>query len=526
MNNILRIITGFLLFSLALLSPQSYQIVPTSPAAASYNWLQYNGDPAHSGSNSAETLITSANVATLKKLFQVTLPSVADGAPAYLSSVLTPAGLRSVLFLTTKAGHILALDALSGGVVWSHQVGPGACRINNGGVPCYTTSSPAIDPSLAYVYSYGLDGFVHKYQVSNGIEQINASWPEQVTKKPFNEKGSSALSIATASSGASYLYMPNGGYPGDNGDYQGHVTAINLTTGAQTVFNALCSNQAVHFVDVTAHPPTPDCPQVQTAIWARAGVVYDARTNKIYMATGNGDFTPASHAWGDTVFAINPDGSGSGGNPLDTFTPANFQSLQNTDADLGSTNLALLPDQPGLFPHLGVQGGKDQLLRLLNIDDLSGQASIGHTGGEIGAPIAVPQGGQVLSTPAVWSAPNGDTWIFVVTGSGASGLKLVVNGSGQPSLSLGWKNTQGGFSPLVANGVLYYAGSSQLHALNPTTGATLWTSNLIGAIHWESPVVANGVLYITDESAHLTAYSLNGFVPGAAAFAFLPVIRR
>ena len=358
------------------------------------------------------------------------------------------------------------------------------------------------------------------------LELINASWPELTTKKPFNEKGSPALSIATATNGTSYLYMPNGGYPGDQGDYQGHVTAINLATGAQKVFNALCSNQAVHFVDVTAQPPTPDCPQVQTAIWARAGVVYDARTDRIYMATGNGDFVPASHNWGDTVFAIHPDGSGLNGDPLDTYTPANFQQLEDVDADLGSTNLALLPPQTGLFPHLGVQGGKDALLRLINIDDFSGQGSIGHTGGEIGTPIAVPQGGQVLTTPAVWSAPNGDTWVFVSNGSGLSGLKLVVNGAGQPSLSLGWKNTLGGFSPLVANGVLYYAGSDALRALNPTTGASLWTSNLIGGIHWESPIVADGVLYITDESSHLTAYSLGGIIPGANNSFFLPIIRR
>jgi outer membrane protein assembly factor BamB len=510
---------------MALTGLRPYQSSLNSPAAV-YNWLQYNGDPAHSGSNTSETLIGAANVPSLAKLYQVTLPAVADGAPAYLSSVQTPVGLRSLLFLTTRPGHILAMDALTGALVWSHQVGPGSCRINNGSTPCYTTSSPAVDPSLAYVYSYGLDGRVHKYQVGDGTEVIDASWPELTTRKAFNEKGSPALSIATATNGTSYLYMPNGGYPGDNGDYQGHVTAINLSTGAQQVFNAVCSNQTVHFVDITAMPPTPDCPEVQTAIWSRAGVVYDARTDRIYMATGNGTFSPANHHWGDTVFAIHPDGSGSNGDPLDTFTPASYQQLQNTDADLGSTNLALLPPQSGLFPNLGVQGGKDALLRLINIDNFSGQGSIGHTGGEVGAPIAVPQGGQVLSTPAVWSAPNGDTWIFVVTGSGISGLKLVVDGTGQPSLSLGWKNTQGGFSPLVANGVLYYAGSNLLHALNPLTGASLWSSSLIGGIHWESPVVANGVLYITDESAHLTAYSLGGIVPGATNFFFLPVIQR
>ena len=34
---------------------------------------------------------------------------------------------------------------------------------------------------------------------------------------------------------------------------------------------------------------TPDCAQKQSAVWARPGVVYDAATDKIYAATGNGE---------------------------------------------------------------------------------------------------------------------------------------------------------------------------------------------------------------------------------------------
>jgi hypothetical protein len=493
-------------------------------AAPTYNWLQFNGDPQHSGANTSEKTILPGNASDLKRWFQVTLPGVADGAPAYLSAVSTSGGVRDLLFMTTKNGWIVALDAHTGATVWSHQNGPGSCHINNGPSACYTTSSPAIDPNLAYVYSYGLDGYVHKYQVGDGTEVTDLQWPELVSLKPFDEKGSSALSIATASNGASYLYVASAGYPGDQGDYQGHITAINLADGSQKVFNAVCSNQAVHFVET---PNTPDCPAVQTAIWARPGVVYSAATNRIYMATGNGLFSPASHDWGDTVFALNPDGSGAGGNPLDTYTPADFQQLQNTDADLGSTDVAILPvPASSSVKHLAVQGGKDQLLRLLNLDNLSGQGGTGHTGGEIGASIPVPQGGMVLTQPAVWTNPaDGATWVFVATANGLSGLKLVLNG-GTPSLSMVWKNTSGGTSPIVAAGVLFYARSGLIQALNPLTGAVLWSNNQVGGIHWESPIVDNGVLYITDESSHLAAYSRFGIDPAAILYNFFPAILR
>lgn len=490
-------------------------IVPIAVAAAllaygpslalAYDWPQFDGNAQHSGSNTQEAAITVGNAGTLHRLFQVALPAVADGAPAYLGGASTPGGPRDLLFVTTKAGHIIALDAHSGAQVWSHQYAAGSCTINNGSQPCYTTSSPAIDPNRQYVYAYGLDGYVHKYQVGDGTEIRSGGWPELATRKGFDEKGSSALGVATARNGTSYLYVTNGGYPGDRGDYQGHVTAINLATGAQHVFNMLCSNQVdVHFYEA---PATPDCPQVQSAVWARAGVVYDPDTDRLYAATGNGTYNPSAFDWGDSVVALNPDGTGNSGTPLDSYTPANYQQLQNGDLDLGSTAPVILPvPAASTMKHLALQSGKDGLLRLLNLDNLSGRGGPGHTGGEV-ASISVPQGNEVLTAPAVWVNPaDGKTWAFVANDNGIAGLQLTVNGAGTPGLSTIWQRADGGSSPIVANGVLFYAGNNTIHAINAVNNAQLWHDASIGGIHWESPVVANGTLYITDESANLTAY--------------------
>ncbi len=473
--------------------------------AAGYDWTQFNGDPQHSGSNARESAIGAANVGSLTQLFQVTLPSVADGAPAVLASVNFGGTPRDALFVTTKDGHLLALDAHTGALLWVTQHGPGSCTINQIGGPCYTTSSPAIDPARAFVYAYGLDGAVHRHDVATGTETLTGGWPQTTTLKAFNEKGSSALAIATAASGTSYLYVTNGGYPGDGGDYQGHVTAIDLSTGAQNVFNALCSDQTVHFMET---PGTPDCAAVQSAIWARSAVVYSPALDEIFMATGNGNFNPSAHQWGDTVFALSPSGVGAAGVPLDTYTPTNFQLLQNADADLGSTAPAILPTPSNSnVRQLAVQSGKDGMLRLLNLQNLSSQGAPGNVGGSIGPVIDVPQGGDVFSAIAVWvNRATGVTWAFVSNASGTSALTLAVDAGGNPSLVTAWQNAVAGTSPLVANGVLYVAGSGALHAFNPTTGAQLWQGT-IGGIHWESPVVANGIVYVTDESAHLTAFA-------------------
>ncbi len=112
-------------------------ILSLSPSAATaYDWLQFNGDPAHSGNNTFETTIDRGNVASLVLKFQVPLPAVADGAPVILQSVPMASGTRDLLFVTTRAGHLVALDAQTGAQVWSRQYGAGACRINNGGAAC------------------------------------------------------------------------------------------------------------------------------------------------------------------------------------------------------------------------------------------------------------------------------------------------------------------------------------------------------------------------------------------------------
>jgi|GEM_PF-1116240 outer membrane protein assembly factor BamB len=475
------------------------------------DWLQFGFDSRHSGNNPQETIISVNNVSSLQKLYQITLPSVADGAPVYLSQVNTPGGVQDLLFVTTLDGHLIALNAQTGAVVWSKQNPAGSCTIGGGTTPCFSPSSPAIDPNRQYIYAYGLEGRIHKYNVGDGSEVVTGGWPQISTLKPIYEKASSNLSIATVASGTSYLYMTHAGY-NDAGDYQGHITAINLSDNTQKVFNALCSNQAVHFIT----GGSPNCPEVQAGIWARPAVVYDPDTQKVYATSSNGQFDPANHYWGNTVMALNPDGTGANGDPLDTFTPTNYQTLDTNDWDLGSTAPAILPPAGGKYPHLSVQGGKEGILYLLNMDNLS-NANVpgpGIVGGEVFS-MTVPQTNQVLPQPAVWVNPNDNaTWVFVATRVGLSGLKLTIDGQGNPRLVTQWVDTsQGTTSPIIANGILYFAATNSsplgnFGARDPITGNVLWSdSTWIGPIHWQSPILVNGVLYITDRNSHLTAFA-------------------
>jgi outer membrane protein assembly factor BamB len=507
-------------------------IAPQSSLAAGtpFVWSQFGFDDQHSSWNPFETHITSSNVHSLKRLYQVPLvsksaPSVADGAPAFLGGVQAN-GLKDLLFLTTKDGWTLALDARTGKQLWGKQYGPNGCMINHDTArneTCYTTSSPAIDPNRQFVYGYGLDGYVHKYRVATGEEVQDSHWPELVTLKSFNEKGSSALSTATDRQGNSFLYVATSGYPGDAGDYQGHLTTINLSTGGQHVFNTLCSGDAagetndVHFAQT---PATPDCGETQSAIWARPGVIHDPVHDRIYITTGNGAFDATNHHWGDSVLALHADGTGSDGKPLDSYTPVDQAQLNATDADLGSTAPSILPSIPGsAYPHLAVQGQKINRsngaaeLRLIDLDNLSQSPTVGpgNTGGDVGARYSLPQGGFLMTQPAVWVNPAdpGKPWVFIGNEFGLVGLQVYVDsGSTVPTFHVGWAPVSSGRpSPVVANGILYYLSSEGIQALGATNGIQLWSDATVHNFHWESPIVANGVLYATDEGGHLTAYA-------------------
>jgi outer membrane protein assembly factor BamB len=442
-------------------------------------WLAFNGGGSRSGVNNAETTITRSNVKNLKEVWQQTLPAVADNGVVELPNVNTPGGTRTLLFATTTAGSLLAIDASNGTIVW---------RKDTSG-PHFTTSEPAIDPAGTFVYSYGLDGKVHKYAVGTGNEVVDNTWPVMITNRPQIEKGNPPLDIANG-----YLYMATSGF-GDWNHYEGHLVAVNLSTGATSVWNSECSNLH-HLLAET------DCPDVEGAIWGRGAPVLDPLTGNILVATGNGPFRGDGRSYGDSVIELTPDLS----KVVDSYTPSNYAELDAKDQDLGSTDPVILPKQEGSnTPYLMVQGGKDNNLRLINRQNLSGQGGPNHTGGEIQT-LGISLQGDINNQPAVWTDSNGTTWVFVTNFGGLMAYKVVTVG-GNTSLQLAYQSTGFATSPFIANGILFIQGASQLQALDPTSGQVLWSTTSNGA-HWQSPLVVNGNVYVLDNNGHLTDYAL------------------
>ena len=468
---------------------------PTIAKTALIAWPAFDGGGQSSGVNSGEKVITPGNVGHLIRLWQQTLPNVVDSSPIELPNVKTPAGVKTLLFVTTLSGSIVALDANTGQQVW---------RQNTSG-PKFTTSSPALDPSGQYVYSYGLDGKIHKYAVGTGTEQSSGGWPITITNMPDVEKGSSSLNIANG-----YLYATTSGYPGDAGHYEGHVVAISLSTGAVSIFNSLCAN--IHqLLDIVATDPN-FCTDVQSGIWARPGVTVDPVTGNVFATTGNGNYTANAGGddYGDSVIELTPNLQ----HVIDSYTPGDYRYLQATDLDLGGAAPTLLPMQKGsVTPYLAVQAGKDSTVRLLNRQNLSGKGGPNHVGGELQTLNGAMQG-SVLTQPIAWNDAHNTTWVFVTDGGELGAFKVVTDASGHTTLQKAYSNNHGGSSPFIANGILFVQGNGVIRAMDPTTGNVLWSSTQssaggsTGDLHWQSPIVVNGTVYVPDNSGKLSAYGL------------------
>lgn len=391
---------------------------------------------------------------------QVQLPGTVDSTPIYLHGVTIAGGSHDVFFVTTTYGRTIAVDAAAGKVLWTYtppgySSWAGSYRITN--------AAPVADPNRRYVYAAAPDGKVRKLAVANG-RQV---WSTAVTLLPEREKLASALTFDRGR-----VIVPTDGYFGDQPPYQGHVTLLDAASGRMiSTWSSLCSNRHGMIA------PT-SCPASDSAIWARSGVVVEPGTHRLLFATGNGPYDGQTN-WGDSVIELGPNA----GVLTRHWTPADFQQLEDSDADLGSTGPALLPG--GWF----VQGGKDGKLRLIRLSRTAGNDA--RTGGETQV-VPTPGGAPLFGEPFVWQS-----LVFLSTGGGTDAWRFTGG-----RLVKAWGNGTAGTSPLAAGGLLYvYDLNGGLNVYVPATGR-LVTRLDAGGGHWQTPVVVDGRIALGEGDAN------------------------
>ncbi|MGH2911033.1 MAG: PQQ-binding-like beta-propeller repeat protein [Solirubrobacteraceae bacterium] len=440
------------------------------------DWPEFGLNPQRTDASSLSTGIAEANVTHLRRV-TVNLPGTVDSSPAYLHEATVSGATHSVVVVTTTYGKTLALDATSGRILWTFTP-PGYSRW--AGSSQITTASPLVDPDKRFVYAASPNGLIHKLALADGSEA--GSWPVSVTRDATHEKLAAALNVS-----GRYLLVATGGYLGDAPPYQGHVVAIDRSSGRiASVFNTLCANRRKVIVPSS-------CPSSDSAILSRGGAVVEPGGRRLLLSTGNAPWN-GSTDFGDSVVELTLPGL----RFRQAFTPVNQAELNESDTDLGSSAPTPLGHNRVLI------AGKDGLMRVLSLSHLDGHVPSrpSKLGGEVQR-LPLPGGGELFTAPAVWSTPRSTT-VFVGA-EGATAAYTLESGR----LRLVWQNSTPGTNPILAGGLLYVYDPSEggIEIYLPRSGHPIARLPGQGG-HWNSPIVVDG--HVVEPEGNANDHLLSG----------------
>lgn len=443
-----------------------------------------------------------------------TLTRRTDFAPALTGAIYAqplafrPAGKPALIIAATEANIVYGINATSGAIAWKRSL-PAPAQGGSFGCgdisPEGITGAPTIDPATGTLYLNAIVATAggaprHRiYALNSADGSIRPGWPID-TQSALGARGFTFDSTVQGARSAilflnGVLYVAYGGRAGDCGDYHGIVVQVAPDTAT-----------------IAAHWATR---ARAGGIWSQAGLTSDGQA--IYASTGN-TFTSAGDPWGDgeAVIRLRPGLARTAGG-RDYYTPANWQSLDNSDTDLGGTG-AIPLDVPGTAPSPVAQRllafGKDGNAYLIR------RGVMGGIGAELNiTPVA---NRPIITAPADWAEGDKIRVAFVTTNgrtcSGASLVGMTVAPSGTAPITTNWCAASGGnSSPIVTTTpdglnpvvwVLGAEGDNFLRGYNGDTGALVAKSAtaLAGLHRYQTLIAAYGRLYV---GANNTVYAFS-----------------
>jgi len=409
--------------------------------------------------------------------------------------VVNGPGGAEAFVVATEDNHVTTYNATTGAMIWDQgptTYGAYATRNPPGGSvgPAHIgiTGTPYIDIASRTIFFDAMTTpdnsatFHHKvYAVSLDTGAVKTNWPVDLNAvvTGFNSGIQNQRGALQFLDGV--LYVPYGGYDGDGGTYYGSVIGFPVATP-----------QSPTWWHTTA---------AKGGVWGPGALPTDGVS--IFPVTGNTSGTGGTWGGGEAVIRLAP-GPTFSGNAADYYAPSNWESLDNSDTDLGGASEIIL-DMPGAkYPHLVVAGGKDGNMYVLNRDNLGG------IGGEL---LMLQVGsGQVKGAPAAYTTAQGTYVAFHIENASGSncpsgqGGNIVVMKLAQSATAVtattAWCSTHGGLgSPMVtttdgkANPIVW-AASNKLYGYNGDTGAIIVdgtnTGMSSGIQGWNTPINAKG----------------------------------
>lgn len=495
--------------------------------------LTQHNDNARTGLNANETLLTPANVNlnSFGRLFIQNVDGVIVGQPLYASNVLMNDGqLHNVVYVTTQHNTVYAFDADS--TLGANSAPLWSASLNNGGTTdpisdfgCTGThyseigimGTPVIDPgkTTLYVVAKTLTGSVrnfslHALDITSGMELLGG--PVIITGSAPSSNGSGTFNPIYQMQRPALLllngviYIGFGGNGCDQYAYNGWLFAYSPQNLQQ---------QAAFLV-------TPD--GQRGSIWqGGSGPAADANGG-IFVAIANGTYDgPAGgNDFGDSVLRMGWNGSVFG--VMDFFTPYNQKQLEQQDLDLGSAGPLVLPDQPGIYPHELVAGGKEGTLYLINRDS-EGQFNPDNDDVIQSIPHAV--GSEMAGVPSYWNSNlylGGDLDYLkqyslvngILTAEPVSQTTMPFGGAGPASTSITANGNSNGILWAIrhTNAALFAFDATNLATkFYDSTQALHSRDKMLAVTRFVTPTISNGKVYI----GGTTALQVYGLLPALAS---------
>ena len=416
---------------------------PTPTASAGQlNVTMEHNDPARDGVY-VDSAFTQTAAANLHRDLNFTggISGQVYAQPLYIEGNGAP-----MVIVVTEKNNVYALNAMTGAVVWSRNVGtPVSSGLTCAGNinPLGITGTPVIDPvSRALFFDATIAGNPPSHQIfSLNVDTgtTNPGWPVNVDA---NAQFGGQTFTATLENQRSALGLVNGvvyvGYSGhlDCGAYHGWLVGVPINNPSSVTAWASSAQGG--------------------GIWGHSGIASDGTS--ILAVTGNTFNTNGNWGNGEAVirFAAGPTFSG---NAVDFFAPSNWFDLDNDDKDLGGCG-AILVNVPGATPsNLVIALGKDGKAYLIN------QSNFGGFGGQVAiATVATEVRGQA---GVAYTTRNGTYFAFRAASGALAAYKITA--TNPPTMVPAWSSTQTG------------QGSPWVTTTNGTDNIIVWLANSGGA---------------------------------------------
>jgi len=517
--------------SLKAISCCLFQLLAPLHAA---DWPTFGHDPQRTGYAFEEDAFSVQNVSGLELKWKTQVKNepkslTALTAPVVAAGVATLKGVKTLVYVAGSDNHFYALDASDGSVVWSRDFENHVLPKDAGMWLCPNNlnATPTIDRDRNEIYAVSADGRLWGLDLGTG----------EVKFEPVQFVGAFSKNWSlNLFDGVVYTSISQ-----DCAGARSGIYSMDVRNNRRPVIRDLIVSK-----------------RGGAGIWGRGGPVI-GKNGRIYAATGDGEFNPASGEYASSVIAATLGQL----ELVDYYVPTDYRAVTKFDLDMGAAG-------PVWFAHkdynLVAFGGKQGVLYLLDADLLGNK--------DHQTPYYIRQlsnddrffaGKGIWGGVSSWRDEDDETWVYVPVWGPVStkapafpvtngprphgcvmAFKVVIDSATkQPTLEPAW--ISGDFDvpePVaIAGGVVFAVSTGEntqqtvgaqvlstglklltdaergqntknavLYALDAKTGKALYQSGDAMAtwVHFSGLAVSGGRIYAVDHDSRVYCFGLKG----------------